>query len=364
MHPDNTPDPDESHDDPAPPEPLHYAEQALLGALLLDPRQLAGVPDLQPEHFANPSHGALFAAMRTLTPPEPDVHSASPIWLHAVIAAAAPTAPGLDTPYLHTLVNVCPQPQHAPVYVEMVRAEHLRRTLREHAERLEQLARDNSLPEPAAAVLEQADTLGRFLDRAEPLWPRQPGPVPKAVPVTVTEAPAEGDLDAERLLLAAATAHPEDLAHTVWLRPEDFRVPLHQGLYRCLTAMARNGDPTDPITVLWKAQQHALLNGAHPAHVLDLLRHPAGSAEHWAERVYTRALLTTARTAGREITSLTDDPAHAPHHLIPAARRALAPLTRIHARRRAPPKTASPPATAAVPRSPALTTSTPSRPAR
>jgi hypothetical protein len=218
----------------------------------------------------------------------------------------------------------------------MVRAEHVRRTLREHAIRLEQLARDKSLPEPAAAVLDQADTLGHFLDRAQPLWPRQPGPVPQAVPAAATEAPAEEDLDAERLLLAAATAHPEDLAHTVWLRPEDFRVPLHQGLYRCLTAMARNGDPIDPITVLWKAQQHAVLNGTDPAHVLDLLRHPAGSAEHWAEHLYTRALLTTAHTAGREITALTHNPAHAPHHLIPAARRALAPLTRISTRRRAP----------------------------
>jgi replicative DNA helicase len=359
MHPDNTADPDESHDDPALPGPLHYAEQALLGALLLQPGQLAGVPDLLPEHFAHPSHSALFAAMRTLTPPEPDVHSASPVWLQEILTTAVITAPGLDTPYLHTLVNSCPQPQHAPVYAQMVRAEHVRRTLREHAIRLEQLARDSTLPQPAAAVLDQADALGHFLDHAEPLWPRQPGPVPKAVPAAATEAPAEEDLDAERLLLAAATAHPEDLAHTVWLRPEDFRVPLHQGLYQCLTAMARNGDPIDPITVLWKAQQHALLNGADPAHVLDLLRHPAGSAEHWAERVYTRALLTTARTAAHEITALTHDPAHAPHHLIPAARRALAPLTRIRTRRRAPPpSTALPPA---APRPPALTTSTPSR---
>ncbi|SDP41603.1 DnaB-like helicase N-terminal domain-containing protein [Actinacidiphila guanduensis] len=193
----------------------------------------------------------------------------------------------------------------------------------------------------------------------------QPGPVPKAVPAAATEAPAEEDLDAERLLLAAATAHPEDLAHLNWLRPEDFRVPLHQGLYRCLTAMVRNGDPIDPITLLWKAQQHALLNGTDPTHVLNLLRHPAGSAEHWAEHLYTRALLTTAHTAAHEITALTHNPAHAPHHLIPAARRALAPLTRIRTRRRAPPPTtASPPAAAAVPRSPALTTSTPSRTAR
>ncbi|MFC4034612.1 DnaB-like helicase N-terminal domain-containing protein [Streptomyces polygonati] len=241
----------------------------------------------------------------------------------------------------------------------MIRAEHTRRTLREHAVRLEQLAEDSTLPEPATVVLERADALGRFLDLAEPQWPRQPGHVPRAVPAAANEAPAEEDLDAERLLLAAGTARPQDLAALGWLHPEDFRLPLHQGLYRCLTAMAQRGDPIDPITVLWKAQQHAVLNGAGPAHVLDFLRQPVGSAEHWAEHIYTRALLAIARTAGREITALTHYPAHTPHHLIPAARRALAPLARMHARRRAPPPSTATPA--ASPRPPALTTTTPFR---
>lgn len=358
MTPDNLAD-DELYD-LEPPDLLHYAEQALLGALLLDPQQLVGVLDLLPEHFANPSHSALLAAMRTLTPPDPDAHRASPVWPQAVLTGALTAAPGLNTPYLHTLINACPRPQHAPVYAQMVRAEHVRRTLREHAVRLEQLARDGSLPEPATTVLEQADTLGRFLDRAEPQWPRQPGPVPRAVPAAANEAPAEEDLDAERLFLAAATAHPGDLLH--WLHPEDFRLPLHRGLYQCLSAMARHGEPVDPITVVWKAQQHAVLHGIDPAHVLDFLQQPAGPVEHWAEHLYTRALLTTAHTAARQITALTHDPAHSPHHLIPAARRALAPLTRMRARRRAPPPTTGSPAAALRP--PALTTSTPLRASR
>jgi replicative DNA helicase len=166
--------------------------------------------------------------------------------------------------------------------------------------------------------------------------------------------PTDNELDDERLLLAAATAHPEDLAPRGWLRPEDFSSALHQGLYRCLTAMARRGDPIDPLTVLWQAQQHAELAGTDPAHVLDFLRQGVGSVEHWAERIYTRALLATARTAGREITALTHDPTHAPHHLIPAARRSLAGLARLRTRRRAPPDTS--PTTQPKPLPPALTT--------
>jgi DnaB-like helicase N terminal domain len=115
MPTDDTADHDEPYDDLPPPEPLHYAEQALLGALLLDPQQLAGVPDLLPQHFANPSHGALLAAMRTLTPPDLDVHWASPVWPQAVLTGAVITAPGLDTPYLHTPSSTpAPDPNTPP----------------------------------------------------------------------------------------------------------------------------------------------------------------------------------------------------------------------------------------------------------
>lgn len=360
MHPTHPTGHDEPYN-PPPLEPLHYAEQALLGALLLEPGQLTTVPDLLPEHFANPSHTALFTAIRTLTPPDPEVHRARPAWPTAVLATATTSAPGLDTTYLHTLINACPRAEHAAAYGQMILAGHLRRALREHAIRLEQFSGDRTLPDPAATVAEQADTLTRFLDRSEPHWPRRPGLVPRAVPAT-TPLPgeeAEEDLAEERLFLATATARPDDLTHVSWLRPGDFTIPVHQGLHRHLTAMARRGDPIDPLTVVWEAQQHAVLAGTDPAHVLDFLRQPVGSVEHWAEHIYTRALLATARTAGREITALTRDPAHGPHHLIPATRRALAELTRIRARRRAPPPSIVP--TIAAPLPPALTTSAPSR---
>ncbi|WP_225847299.1 DnaB-like helicase N-terminal domain-containing protein [Streptomyces sp. HPF1205] len=336
----------------------HYAEQALLGALLLDPAQLAAVPNLLPEHFANPSHTALFTAMCTLIPPEPEVHRARPVWLTAVLTAAVTSAPGLDAPYLHTLITACPKPEHAAAYGQMIRAEHLRRALREHALRLEQLSNDPTLPDPTTTVCEQADTLTRFFNHAEPHWPRRPGPIPKAAGAPPRAGPCEEDLDEERLFLATATAHPGDLTQLGWLHSEDFSVDLHEGLHRCLTAMARRDDPIDPLTVLWQAQQHAVLIGTNPAQVLDFLRQPAGSAEHWAERIYTRALLTTARTAAREIIALTNDPAYTPHHLIPAGRRTLAELARMRARRRAPPPRI-PPAAAVSPRAPAFTAKRP-----
>ncbi|QLE75262.1 hypothetical protein FGW37_29970 [Streptomyces rectiverticillatus] len=58
-----------SLEEPAPPPAVHYAEQALLGALLLEPHRLQAVTALTPEHFGDPAHSALFAAMRTVPAP-------------------------------------------------------------------------------------------------------------------------------------------------------------------------------------------------------------------------------------------------------------------------------------------------------
>ncbi|WP_435124631.1 DnaB-like helicase N-terminal domain-containing protein [Actinacidiphila sp. bgisy144] len=343
------PTPSEPAED-EPPSALHYAEQALVGALLLQPDQLLSVPGLLPEHFANSLHSAVFAAMRRLTPPAPDVHRARPIWPQAVQAAAATRAPGLDATYLNTLMAVCPQPDHAAAYAQMVRAEHLRRSLREHAMRLTQLCDDPTLPDPAMIVANQANALAVFLERAAPMWPHISGPMPKQA-APDADPPTPDALDDERLLLATAIAYPDTLV--AWLHPEDLVLPLHQVIYRCVTAMAHRGDPIDPITVLWQAHQHAVFSGSDPAEVLDFLRRPVGSVEHWAERIHTRAVVAAARTAGRQITDLTHDSTHAPHHLLHAARRALAPLARIRARRHTPPPTAAP---TAPRRPPALTT--------
>ncbi|WP_234106798.1 DnaB-like helicase N-terminal domain-containing protein [Streptomyces venezuelae] len=69
MHP--TPDTDaEDLYEPTERPPLHYAEQALLGAVLLQPALLPAVEDLSPSFFDSPVHGAVFAAMREVPTPE------------------------------------------------------------------------------------------------------------------------------------------------------------------------------------------------------------------------------------------------------------------------------------------------------
>ncbi|MFH9228298.1 DnaB-like helicase N-terminal domain-containing protein [Streptomyces lydicus] len=89
---------------------MHYAEQALLGALLLEPHRLSAIGRLEPDHFGNHAHSALFAAMRTVPAPSPNQHAKDTAWLSAVLAKARSEAPGLTASYLHTLIQSCPRP--------------------------------------------------------------------------------------------------------------------------------------------------------------------------------------------------------------------------------------------------------------
>ncbi|MFI7102723.1 DnaB-like helicase N-terminal domain-containing protein [Streptomyces sp. NPDC050161] len=316
------------------PQPVHYAEQALLGALLLDPRHRTTLGPLEPDSFDNHAHGALFAAIRTLPLPDPDQHRTSTTWLDAVLDRARPEAPGLTASYLHTLIQFCPRPGHAAAYAQMIRADHARRTLREHADRLAQRATDTAGPNPAAATLAQVDATARHLEQLARQFAPHPGSLPRTpAPQPPQPAADEDALEEERLLLATATAHPSELPAMRWLHPDDFALPLHGALFQCLTALAHRGDAVDPVTVLWEAQHRGLLTqGIVPGDLLALVSAPAGTSEYWGERILTRALLSRAHAVALHIRAFTDDPANTAHQLITGARRALADLNAVRAR--------------------------------
>ncbi|WP_257142052.1 DnaB-like helicase N-terminal domain-containing protein [Streptomyces sp. sk226] len=206
------PPPSEETDDslaaPTSPPPVHFAEQALLGALVLDPA-LAAEVDLEAQHFDSRAHGALLTAMRTVPPPNPEQHRETADWLAAVYAAARPQAPGLPHTYLHTLVQACPAREHAAAYAWMIRADHARRTVRIHAERLALNAIDTTLPHRVEATLAQADRIGGLLDQLSGRFAPHPSSLPRT-PLPPDPVPEAGEeaVDDEKLLLATATASP------------------------------------------------------------------------------------------------------------------------------------------------------------
>ncbi|MFF3153204.1 DnaB-like helicase N-terminal domain-containing protein [Streptomyces sp. NPDC057910] len=349
------PNPHEHHTDEVhAPRPVHYAEQALLGAILLEPHQLTAIDALDAGHFSTHAHGTLWQAMRELPPPDPDTHRSSPAWLNAVLGLARPHAPGLTATYLHNLIQVCPQPKHAPSYARMIRADHTRRTLLMHAERLAQTAADTTLPNPATTTLTQADALGQFLNTLAGRFAPHPGSLPRTLVHAIRAAHGgEEALDEEQLLLSTATAHPSALKDMRWLLPDDFTLPLHSALWQCLTTLVHNGEPVDRVTLLWEAQHRGLLADGHgPDDLIDLVSAPVGSPEHWGERVLQRALLSRAFDVGTRIAAYAQDPANTPHQLITGSRRALADLTSLRTRWQR--STSPPPPAARAPRGPAV----------
>ncbi|MER6306633.1 hypothetical protein [Streptomyces sp. NPDC001657] len=54
---------------------MHYTEQALLGALSLEPHRLDTIGRPTPDHFDCRTHGAPFAAIRTVSAPDPKQHA-------------------------------------------------------------------------------------------------------------------------------------------------------------------------------------------------------------------------------------------------------------------------------------------------
>ncbi|MFE9970234.1 DnaB-like helicase N-terminal domain-containing protein [Streptomyces hirsutus] len=331
----HAPEPDEDDLDAiAPPQPVFHVEQALLGALLLNPHRLDDVSGIAADSFSTAAHAALYAAISTLPRPDPAEHAKNTKWLDRVLATSREQARGLTATYLHALVQVCPWPGHAPAYARMVEAEHARRRLLTAAERLVHTVHDASLPYPVQTVLTEADALAAVVDdianRFPPrsgVLPRTPAPPPAAAP-DYTEA-----IEEEQLLLATATARPDDIDSVRWLIPDDLTLPLHAGLWQCLTALARRSEPVDPVTVLWEAQQRGLLDdGSEPGEVLRMLAEPAGSVEHWAERALQRSLLATAEHTGRRIEAYAGDPANTPFQLIVGARRALADIAAVRTR--------------------------------
>ncbi|WP_030748312.1 DnaB-like helicase N-terminal domain-containing protein [Streptomyces sp. NRRL F-5135] len=346
----------------APPQPMFHVEQALLGALLLDPHRADDVIGIAADSFSTAAHAALYAAITTLPRPDPAEHAKNTKWLDRVLATAREQARELTASYLHTLIQVCPWPSHAPAYARMVEAEHARHRLQTAAERLIHTVHDVTLPHPVQTMLTEADALTVVVNDIAHRFPPRAGVLPrtKAPPSPAAPDPAEA-IEEEQILLATATAHPADIDAVRWLLPDDLTLPLHAGLWQCLTTLTRRNEPVAPVTVLWEAQQRGLLDaGSEPGEVLRMLAKPAGSVEHWSARALQRSLLATAEHTGRRIEAYAGDPANTPFQLVVGAR-ALADIaavrtrwqhatgtTPLQQRRAAPTTRASPPTTTAA----------------
>ncbi|MEE4543634.1 DnaB-like helicase N-terminal domain-containing protein [Streptomyces sp. V4-01] len=346
--------------------PLLQAEQAVLGAVLLDPGQLDHLDWLEPAHFYRPAHQALFAALRHLRSKGQPVLAADgtvPLaWVSDAVTEAGKHMRGVTPVYAHTLVSACPRPEHAPVYGRMVLEGAIHRTVTEHAVRLHQIARADVVRGEVENTLHHVDVLAAVLDDLARRWGTEPRPATPA-PAIASSDPlptgAQAVAENEQLLLATLTERPSGMDEVVgWLRPQDFAAPAHGQLYRCLGALHHRGEPVDQVTLLWEAQRRGLLaDGTVTGEQITAICQGVGpgSAQWLGEEVIRSSLLRTAASAARTLRDLASADALAPGPLINHSLAALVVLDDV--RRRwttatgppAPPPTRSEPAVGPAP---------------
>ncbi|MFG2919062.1 DnaB-like helicase N-terminal domain-containing protein [Kitasatospora sp. NPDC048298] len=328
----------------------------MLGAVLLDPRQLDRLGWLEPRDFYRPAHQALFGALRALGDaghPALAAEGAVPLaWLNDSLAEAGRHVRGLTASYPHTLIAACPRPSNAPVYGRMVLEGSIHRTVAEHAARLLAVAAEGALQLEADATVAQADVLAGVLADLARRWGTQPRSQVPAMSPPAVAAPAAGQVEDERFLLALLVHQDGAIGEVFnWLRPGDFADPAHGHLYRCLGALHHRGEPIDPVTALWEVQRRGLLADGtfteeHLAAVLG--DGAAGSAEWLGEQLLRGSLNRTAVVAARQIAAQADDDRLAPGQLIGQALHALGPVDEVRERWRT---ASSPPGAQPLPRS-------------
>ncbi|MGW2339492.1 DnaB-like helicase N-terminal domain-containing protein [Streptomyces sp. NPDC001661] len=330
--------------------PLAHAEQAVLGALFLDPSQLERLSDwLRPEHFDRPVHATLYAAMlklRTEEHPATAEKSTGPVplsWITDTVHEASLHTRGLTAVYPHLLVSACPRSEHAPMYGRMVLEGAIHRSVAQHADRLHGVVLADLEAGTADETVHQTQVLSHVLAKMARTWgtearPQQPTDdhpllTPSTPPVT------EQVLADEEFLLGCLVSQPEQLLDLVpWLRPTDFADRGHQYIYRALGALHHRGEPIDQLTVLWEAQRRgALTDGTLDTErilrICDPLA-PGGPAAHYGEQVVTASLARTAATAAQQVRELARQDALAPGQLINYALYALGPLDDARRRHR------------------------------
>ncbi|MGW2087542.1 DnaB-like helicase N-terminal domain-containing protein [Streptomyces sp. NPDC001880] len=327
--------------------PLVHAEQAVLGAIFLEPGQLDRLSAwLRPEHFSRPAHTAIYAALLKLKAdghPAAATTAGAPVplaWLTDTLQEATTRTRGLTASHLHTLVSACPRPDHAPVYGRMVLDGAIHRSVAKHAARLHQAALDDAQAGTVEETLHHAQVLTDVLADLARGWGAEARPVePPAAYTPRAERPqpvGEQLLADEEFLLGCLVSRPEQLLGLVrWLRPGDFADLGHQQIYRALGALHHRGEPIDQLTVLWESQRRgALADGTLDAERVRRICDPlvGGAAEHFGEQVIQASLVRTAAVAARQVGALADRDALAPGQLIGYALHALGPLDDVRRR--------------------------------
>jgi replicative DNA helicase len=260
---------------------MHLAEQATLGALMLEPQLAADVTTwLRAEDFDHPWHRSVYASIREL---------------HAAHAPVDPQRVGVamvdrlgrraDLPHLLDLLQAAPTRPVGHRYAAMVLEASLRRDTACQGVLLQAAALSAGLAQhsrPVTTVVAQVDA---SLDHAEHRW-RHATSDPVAprtevetlglgIPVSALGADrllqAHPALDpaavrrGEEALVASLIARPDHVGDVVrWLRPDALTSTAWRPVYAAVIQLAELGEPVDVVTVAWEVHRASSRLGPGP----------------------------------------------------------------------------------------------------
>lgn len=218
------------------------AEQALLGALIINPSQIDDMPYLAAVDLADPRHHAILAALSEI---HAEIPRASGTALAELVTARTGGA-GVTVPYLTGLAESCPDPGAAAVYGRMAEEASLRRMLAVHAEALTQEAgtgpEAGTENEHLVRLAEAMKSHSRNFDAAD-----------RQGDSTGSDTGPDAAPRQEELLLAGLVQHPERVSEiTGWLDPEVFTSPGLRRIYEAIVAVERYGEPVTELTLSWE----------------------------------------------------------------------------------------------------------------
>lgn len=315
--------------------PVVRAEQALLGAGMLRPAQLPDLRWIVPGDFSTAAHGWLWNALHRLP-----ADQVSPVTVTQAVAAADPGTRQILAPHrIAWMVDVCPQPAHAPLYGGMVLEAALHRTVDLVGSDLRTRAAHASLEE-ADRMIADAVATGQQLPGMGVRWATVPETVRNLLDTASDRSPAPApaltrthlDPAAEQAVVASLLRYPQQMDQMRWLRSADFADPANAAVYRAIERLTERRAPVDALTVAWEAQR---AGGLVPdAADLDRLDHAGapGQAEYAGRTVLDAAALDRLDHAGAHVAQLAADTSLSVPALLGNATNAIAPLATTHQR--------------------------------
>lgn len=228
-------------------------EQAFIGALLRDPRNIDDVAYLPANRLTHPTYQAVYQNLRDLNA----AAQATPTTYLPDLVAADLRAPGVTSDYLRALAAACPDPDHAAVYARMIQEAYIRSTLAAYATNQPPTQAGDQATELYNSALTRA--LGR---QGYHLAEHDHVPAPALTePATGNHVPTDERAQREEMILADLIQHQDQIAEVEpWLTSDVFVPGPHRELYETILTVDGYDEPVSELTIEWELSRRRSLS--------------------------------------------------------------------------------------------------------